>query len=147
MTSEQKGLRLAAAVTVATGLVLALAATPALNLPTRLLTDLVIWPLDQAQSLASAETRLALAIGGGVMVGWGWMIWHLAGEPMDRAPDAVRAIIRNSVLAWFLVDSAGSILAGAALNVVGNLVFLALFLVPMRAGRGDRRSTPDARLP
>jgi hypothetical protein len=135
MTSEQKGLRLAAAVTVGTGLALALAASPALNLPMRLLADLLIWPLDQAQSLTAAETRLAFAVGGGVMVGWGWMIWQLAGAPMERAPQEVRVIIRTSVLAWFLVDSAGSIMAGAALNVVANLVFLALFLVPMRDGR------------
>lgn len=134
MTSEQKGLRFAAAVTMVTGLALALAAIPALNLPIRLLTDLLVWPLDRAETLAGSETRLALAIGGGVMLGWGLMIWQLAGEPLERAPEAVRGIIRTSVLAWFLVDSAGSVAAGAALNVLPNLVFLALFLLPLRRG-------------
>lgn len=134
MTSEQKGLRFAAAVTMVTGLALALAAIPALNLPIRLLTDLLVWPLDRAETLAGSETRLALAIGGGVMLGWGLMIWQLAGEPLERAPEAVRGIIRTSVTAWFLVDSAGSVAAGAALNVLPNLVFLALFLLPLRRG-------------
>lgn len=134
MTSEQKGLRFAAAVTMVTGLALALAAIPALNLPIRLLTDLLVWPLDRAETLAGSETRLALAIGGGVMLGWGLMIWQLAGEPLERAPEAVRGIIRTSVLAWFLVDSAGSVAAGAALNVLPNMVFLALFLLPLRRG-------------
>lgn len=135
MTSEQKGLRFAAGVTLITGAALALAALPALNLPMRLLADILIWPLDQAQTLGLPETRLAFAIGGGVMLGWGLMIWQLAGEPLERAPDAVRGIIRSSVLAWFVVDSAGSVASGAALNVVPNLVFLALFLVPMRRVR------------
>jgi len=135
MTSEQKGLRFAAGVTMVTGLALALAAVPALNIGVRLLTDLLVWPLDGAETLAASETRLALAIGGGVMLGWGLMIWQLAGDALERAPDAVRAIIRSSVLGWFVVDSAGSIAAGAALNVLPNLVFLALFLIPMRRGQ------------
>ena len=135
MTSEQKGLRFAAGVTMVTGLALALSAVPALNTGVRLLTDLLVWPFDGAETLAASETRLALAIGGGVMLGWGLMIWQLAGEPLERAPEAVRGIIRASVLGWFLVDSAGSAAAGAALNVVPNLVFLALFLLPMRKAR------------
>lgn len=135
MTLEQKGLRLAAGVTMLTGLALALAALPALNMAVRLLADLLIWPMNGAETLAASETRLALAIGGGVMLGWGLMIWQLAGEPLERAPHAVRAIIRTSILSWFVVDSAGSIAAGAALNVLPNLVFLGLFLVPLRRGR------------
>ena len=135
MTSEQKGLRFAAGVTMVTGLALTLSAVPALNIGMRLLTDLLVWPIDGAETLAASETRLALAIGGGVMLGWGLMIWQLAGEPLERAPEAVRGIIRASVLGWFLVDSAGSAAAGAALNVVPNLVFLALFLLPMRKAR------------
>jgi hypothetical protein len=135
MTSEQKGLRFAAGVTMVTGLALALAAVPALNIGVRLLTDLLVWPFDGAETLAASESRLALAIGGGVMLGWGLMIWQLAGEPLERAPEAVRGIIRASVLGWFVVDSAGSVAAGAALNVMPNLVFLALFLLPMRKAR------------
>ena len=135
MTSEQKGLRFAAGVTMVTGLALALAAVPALNLPSRLLADLLIWPVDGVETLAASETRLGFAISGGVLVGWGLMIWQLAGDPLARAPEAVRAIIRTSMLAWFFVDSAGSVAAGAVLNVLANLVFLALFLLPMRRGR------------
>lgn len=134
MTSEQKGLRFAAGVTMVTGLALALSAVPALNIGVRLLTDLLVWPFNGAETLAASETRLALAIGGGVMLGWGLMIWQLAGEPLERAPDAVRGIIRASVLGWFVVDSAASVAAGAALNILPNLVFLALFLLPMRRG-------------
>lgn len=137
MTTEQKGLRFAAGMTMMTGLALALAALPALNLPVRLLADLLVWPINGAETLAAPETRLALAIGGGVMLGWGLMIWHLAAEPLERAPDAVRGIVRTSILGWFLIDSTASVAAGAALNVAANLVFLALFLVPLRRGRAD----------
>ena len=134
MTAEQKGLRLAAAVTIATGLALALAALPALNLPVRLLADVLFWPFDGDQNLVAPETRLPLAIGGGVMLGWGLMIWQLSGAPLTRAPEATRAIVRSSLLAWFVVDSLASVAAGAPLNVVANAAFLVLFLIPMRIG-------------
>jgi hypothetical protein len=63
------------------------------------------------------------------------MIWHLAGSPFARSPAEVRRIILTSVLVWYGIDSAAAVMAGAALNVVANLAFLALFLVPMRLGR------------
>lgn len=135
MNHEQKGLRFAAGVTMLTGLSMALAAVPALNMPVRLLADLLVWPFDGAQSLAAPETRLGMAISGGVLLGWGLMIWQLAGEPLARMPEVVRAIIRVSVITWCVVDSAGSVAAGAALNVLPNLVFLGLFLIPMRRAR------------
>ena len=136
MTREQTGLRLAAAVTVGFGLLLALAAVPALAAPTRLLADILIWPLDGTESLASTETRLMLAIAGGVMAGWGWLVWQLAGDALAQDPERTRRLIRQSVLIWFAVDSTASIAAGVPLNVIGNLAFAALYLLPMRRGRG-----------
>lgn len=131
MTREQKGLRFAAGVTMGFGLLTALAALPQLAAPTVLLADILIWPVDGAETGRLPEARLLYAIAGGVLTGWGWIIWRLAGEAMDRQPDLVRAIIRTSILLWFAVDGTGSVLAGAPLNVLANGVFLALFLVPM----------------
>lgn len=135
MISEAKGLRLAAGMTMATGLALALATVPSFNPPLRLLTDVLVWPLDGSQTLAAPETRLVLGIGGGVLLGWGLMIWQLAGEPVQRALEAVRGIVRASALGWFLVDGAGSVAAVAALNILPKLVFLVLFLLPLRRTR------------
>ncbi len=135
MTHEQKGLRFAAGVTMAFGLALALAAFPPLGGPVVLLADILIWPMDGAETGTAPGMRLVLAIGGGVMAGWGWLIWRLAGDPMARQPEMIRSVVRQSVVVWFVLDSGGSVLAGAPLNVVGNLVFLALFLVPMLRGR------------
>ena len=41
-------------------------------------------------------------------------------------------LILGSVALWFLIDSTGSLAAGAPLNILGNLVFLAMFLWPLR---------------
>lgn len=89
------------------------------------------------QPIAGRTWAISSAASGGVLVGWGLMIWHLAGEALARMPEAVRAIIRTPVLTSSVVDSAASVAAGAALNVVVSLVFLALFLIPVRGERAQ----------
>jgi hypothetical protein len=135
MTAEQKGLRFAAGVTMAFGLALALAAFPPLGAPMILLADILVWPLDGAETGTAPGMRLILAIAGGVMAGWGWLIWQLAGAALAKDPDNIRPFIRQSVILWFVVDSIASVLASAPLNAVANLAFLALFLIPMLRGR------------
>lgn len=100
MITEQKGLRLAAALTFLTGLALALAAWPPANLPVRLLVDLVIRPVDRAEALATPEARIGRATSCGVMAGWGAMIRQTAGDPCDRAPGTMRRIVLGSPLIW-----------------------------------------------
>ncbi len=131
MTSEQKALRLAAGAVMIFGLAIALGAHPASGGLTHLLADLILWPMDGAETGAAHEARLLYAIAGGVMAGWGWALWLLAGEGIARAPDLSRRVIRDSVVVWFAVDCAGSLAAGAPLNLAGNLIFLLLFLVPL----------------
>ena len=93
--------------------------------------DLVIWPLDGAQSLAAAETRLLLSIAGGVMIGWGVTILYVAGPVAAHDPALARRIILISMLCWFVPDSLGSIAAGGWVNVIGNCGLLAMFLIPV----------------
>lgn len=58
LTPEQIGLRLAAGVTIAFGLAMALA-------------GILIWPMDGVQPDSAPELRLTFATTGDVMVGWG----------------------------------------------------------------------------
>jgi hypothetical protein len=134
--TERKWLRIGAGLVIASGVLLASGGYPATAPVLAALADLMIWPFDGVQTMATDEARLLAAIGGGVLVGWGWMLWVLAGEGIDQAPALARRVILTSVGIWFVVDSAGSLAAGAPFNVVGNLVFLGLFVLPMRrAGR------------
>ncbi len=134
LTAQQKWLRLGAGLAMGAGVMIALAAHPAMAWPTAILTDLIFWPVNGAETLASPEARLLSAISGGVLVGWGWALWLLAGEGLAQAPALSRRIILGSATAWFVVDSTASIIAGAHWNVLGNLVFLALFTLPLLRG-------------
>ncbi|MEM8816829.1 MAG: excinuclease ABC subunit A [Pseudomonadota bacterium] len=124
-------LKFASGITLATGLMIAAAAVPALNAPTVVLLDLVFFPVDGAQTMFAGETRLFSAISGGVLAGWGLMIWLLATELYAGHPELGRRLILRSVAVWFVVDSSMSVAAGAPLNVLGNVVFLLLFVVPV----------------
>jgi len=130
--STQTWLKVAAAVTIGFGLLIFLAAYPATAGVTTFLTDLIIWPIDSAQTLASPEARMLCAIIGGVMAGWGLMIWLIATRLYPREPALARMLILTSISTWFVIDSIGSLLAGAPLNALFNVGFLLLFVIPLR---------------
>ncbi|MCX7287839.1 MAG: hypothetical protein NTW20_09845 [Rhodobacterales bacterium] len=135
MTLEQKSLRLAAFIAlIAFGPLCALSAWAPWSGPMGTVLDGVFWPVDGGQGAGASETRLLLAILGGITLGWGVMILQLSGAPLARHPDLIRPILRNGILAWVVVDSAGSLLAGAPLNEAANLVFAAMFLFPLYRG-------------
>ena len=94
--------------------------------------DLAILPaFDGAQSFAATETRLLIAICGGICVGWGVMYYLIVAHVFEDNPKLGRKLILTPIIAWFCVDSLGSVLAGAPFNAVLNLSFLFMFAVPV----------------
>ncbi|MCO6407147.1 MULTISPECIES: hypothetical protein [Hoeflea] len=131
----QSWLKAAAGIVIGVGLLLAAGALPPLAAPVVFLADLIIWPLDGLQTLGAPETRVFMAISGGVMVGWGVTLWKLAEHLMAEHPAAVRSITMTGLYSWFVVDSIGSIAAGVPLNAVANVSFVVLFLLVFRRPR------------
>lgn len=133
MTKETRvrWLKTGAAVTIGFGLLVAVAAIPALSSPAAVLLDLIYFPLDGSQATGAPADRLLSAIAGGVMAGWGTMIWIVADEVYPGNPDLGRRLVLSSVVTWFVIDSSMSVAAGAPLNVVGNLGFLLVFVLPV----------------
>lgn len=126
-------LQIAGGVFVAFGLLIAAAALPALSAPLGLMADIVFWPVNGAPEISSnGEERLLAAIVGGLMVGWGEMLIMLG-----RGANVARATLIGGI-AWFIVDSLGSVLAGAPLNVASNALFLALIIWAVLPGLGAR---------
>jgi hypothetical protein len=124
-------LKFAAGLVIFFGVLIALGAHPATAWPVTFLADLIFWPLDGAQSYLAQETRVMSGIGGGVMAGWGVALWLVATRLYRKDPALARLIIAESIIVWFVVDSVASLAAGAPLNVLFNLGFLAIFLVPL----------------
>ncbi|MEM7538205.1 MAG: hypothetical protein AAF639_38915 [Chloroflexota bacterium] len=98
--------------------------------PARWTLDLLSWPLDGQQTF-DPTTRFLSALTGGFLFGWGVMIWCLRAWVYDAAPEGVRRAVVTGVLAWFILDSAGSIASGVAINALFNVIFLVIGVGPL----------------
>ena len=128
-------LKIASAITVGFGFLIAMGASPATDAPAAFLLDLIYFPVDRVPEIGGAGARLVSAICGGVMVGWGFLLWLVATRLAPKDPELAKGFVLISLTTWFVVDSAGSVAAGAPLNVAGNLIFLVMFIAPaMRIG-------------
>jgi hypothetical protein len=79
---------------------------------------------------AGAPAHLATGIAGAVLTGWAITIAVLARNLDALSPHAVGNAVAAGVIAWFVLDSIVSVATGAALNVLGNVLYLVILLVP-----------------
>lgn len=108
-----------------------LATVPALDEPARWALDLLAWPLDGRERLDDPTTRFLSALTGGFLMGWGVLVWVLARHVHPLAPEPVRRAVLAGLLAWFLVDSTGSITSGNPINAGFNIVVLLILAGPL----------------
>ena len=99
--------------------------------PIRFTADLLAWSLDGVQTYSHSDTVFIGALAGGFLMGWGALIWTLSGEAFEAAPEAIRKAGVTGFLAWFVLDSAGSITSGHGSNALFNVVVLMLFVGPL----------------
>lgn len=84
---------------------------------------------------AVAYISLVHAVLGAVMFGWGAVFMFLALGPIRRgSKDAWRMFV-VSLIAWFIPDTAYSLLSGFWQNAVLNTGFILLFAIPLTALR------------
>lgn len=97
----------------------------------RLTLDILSWPVDGLQTYASPDTRFLSALTGGFLFGWGVMIWFLSAWVYDAQPEPVRRAVLCGLLAWFALDSAGSIASGTPSNALFNIIVLLVAVGPL----------------
>ena len=127
------GARIAAWVFIITGAAFPLGVVLGLDAGLAFFVDLVFWPLDGAQNVATPEARLLASIAGGVIAGWGYTLLLLARHGLAEQGSegwAWRAAM-GGLLLWFALDGIGSIASGAWANVIGNLSFLFVLGIPL----------------
>ena len=99
--------------------------------PARFTLDLISWPLDGAQTWNEPTTAFLSALAGGFLLGWGVLIWCLSEWVYDLAPEGVRKSVLFGILAWFVLDTAGSIASGNASNALFNTLILLAAVGPL----------------
>lgn len=137
-------LKFGSALVVGFGILIALAAHPGTAGPARFLLDLIIWPIDGVGNTSAPEMRLLSAVSGGVMVGWGILLWQISTRLYAKDPELAKSLILTSIAAWFIVDSSASLLAGVPLNALLNTSFLVVFGWPLLRAQVADVSTGEA---
>ncbi|MDX2014451.1 MAG: hypothetical protein SFW67_29910 [Myxococcaceae bacterium] len=124
-------LKVTAIVVGSFGPVFFLGTMPATAEPARWTLDVLSWPVDGHTTWAHADTHFLSALTGGFLFGWGVTIWVLSGAAYDAAPETVRKSVLAGLVAWFFLDSAGSIASGNGSNAVINVLVLLLAVGPL----------------
>jgi len=99
--------------------------------PARWTLDFLSLPIDGIQNYEAATTRFLSALTGGFLFGWGVCIWFLQKWVYDKAPDEVRKSVVAGILAWFVLDSAGSVASGNVSNAFINIIVLLIAVGPL----------------
>jgi hypothetical protein len=99
--------------------------------PARWSLDLLSLPLDGLQNYEAPTTRFLSALTGGFLFGWGVCIWFLQKWVFDKAPNEVRKAVLAGLLAWFFLDSAGSVASGNVSNAFINILVLLIVVGPL----------------
>eukprot|EP00171_Calliarthron_tuberculosum_P008820 IDg8820t1 len=111
--------------------------------PARFTLDLLSLPIDGKQTFADPTTRFLSALTGGFLFGWGVTLWLLSTIVYDHAPEPTRRAVVIGILAWFMLDSSGSVASGNASNVFFNLIVLLVAVGPLwRPATIDTTITP-----
>lgn len=92
---------------------------------------------------AVAYIRLVHAVLGCVLFGWSVLFMYLALGPTRKGSKAAWSAFAVSLLAWFVPDTAYSLLSGFWQNAVLNLGFAVLFAMPLLALRSFVAKTPS----
>ena len=93
--------------------------------------DLVHMPLDGAQSLSRDTEEVLTAISAGIFFGFCVLLWQVTTEVYVKDPLLGRRMILSSVIAWYVIDTTGSLIVGAWMNGILNTVFLIALISPV----------------
>ena len=99
--------------------------------PARWTLDFLSLPIDGVQNYDAPTTRFLSALTGGFLFGWGTCIWFLQKWAYDKAPEEVRKSVVGGILAWFFLDSAGSIASSNTSNAFINIIVLLIAVGPL----------------
>lgn len=92
--------------------------------------DFAHQPIDGAQKVTNDGAHLLNAILGGVLAGFGVMVWVVAERVYRNDQPLGQSLILIPLFTWFVCDSTGSILAGAWFNAIINIAIIAAFVAP-----------------
>jgi hypothetical protein len=111
-----------------------LAPYESVNLPARFILDVSDWPFDKTMVALDRNTQWLSSISAGLLLAISIILAGIV-APAIKAEN--QSIIRTTIvafIAWYLVDSIGSVAAGVPSNAFFNTIYLVLVLIPLWGG-------------
>jgi hypothetical protein len=112
---------------LAFGVVLALAAVPALDAAPRFVIGLLG---GDPALLDQSAMRFAFGLQGALTLGWGFTMMAMVGLAHSLGAPVWRSLTA-SLLVWYVIDSLISVSTGFPLNAVSNSLLTAGYLIPV----------------
>jgi hypothetical protein len=131
MTTALFWVRVWAAASAAVGVVMVAAVATPVDWPLALFADIAFWPIDGAPAITTPDARLFAVIAGGLTAGFCATVGLTLDHAMRSGDVALVRTATVGLLVWFVLDSTGSLAAGAWMNVPLNAAILAGFLIPI----------------
>ncbi len=111
--------------------------------PSEWTLNLLNGPGGDTETFADGTTQFLTALTGGFLFGWGITILCLRAWVFDAAPDGVRRSIVTGLMAWFTLDSIGSVTSGNPWNALFNILVLTSAIGPLWFHTQEPSREPD----
>jgi hypothetical protein len=130
-TAAAFSMRIIGAISIITAVLFALAGVNDFTGANDIFFNLASSGTEGVAGLTTPESKLAMAIAGGVFGGLGAMYLFISAPGIEQGSSLIRKGSIYVFLTWFVIDSGASIASGNAANVIPNLVFLVVYLAPL----------------
>jgi len=109
----------------------ALAPYTSINLPSRFIIDLLDWPLNNLSAELSREVKWLSSIGAGLLIAFSIFLSGIVAPAILANDKKIINVSKFAIIAWYVVDSAGSIASGVMSNAIFNSLFFIMVMVPL----------------
>jgi len=101
------------------------------NVSARILLDVLDWPLDSYANDLDRNTKWLSAIGAGLLATVAIFIGGIVAPAIKKGDTHTLRVTFWAIVAWYTIDSVGSIAVGVTSNVYFNTVYLLLMVFPL----------------
>lgn len=109
----------------------ALAPYTPINFPSRLLIDVIDWPLGNFSDELSRDVKWLSSIGAGLVAAFAIFLFGIVAPAIKTNETRILNVSKWAIVAWYIIDSAGSVASGVASNAVFNTLFFIMVMVPL----------------
>ncbi len=99
--------------------------------PFRLFIDSVFWKDGSVTSGSMPFGAFVYSVWGAAIVMWGTQLWFICKFAFKKKEPWAWWAILVSTLLWFFIAAGFSVYYGAFLNAIGDLVYMALLVLPL----------------